>query len=181
MKYIFFIGLIFLVGGCLDEFEIETLDQDEQSAALVVEAVLTNEMITQKVYLSRSSLRLDLETDTVYNPFTPLGSRALDSVDMEGGATVRVLGDNGAEYQFTEGDEGVYLSNQPFALEMGVGYTMDITTRNAVEYISDPLTVQGNSQLTNIYAEKAINDSGEEGVAIYVDSQPMEGESQFFK
>ncbi len=167
--------------ACLDEFEIETLDQGEQSTALVVEAVLTDEMITQKVYLSRSSLRLDLETDTVYNPFIPLGSRPLDSVDMEEGATVRVFGDDGAEYQFTEGNEGVYLSNQPFALEMGVAYTLDIMTRNGVEYISDPLTVQGNSQLTNIYAENAINDNGEEGVAIYVDSQPMEGENQFFK
>ena len=173
--------LLTLFGACLDELEIETLSQDGQSAALVVEAVLTDEIITQKVYLSRSSFRLDLETDTVYNPFIPLGSRPLDSVDMEGGATVRVLGDDGAEYQFTEGDEGVYLSNQPFALAMGVGYTLDIVTRNGVEYISDPLTVQGNSQLTNIYAEKAVNDNGEEGVAIYVDGEPIEGENRFFK
>ena len=101
------LGLMLLTTftACLDELDIETLNQDEQSAALVVEAILTDEIITQKVYLSRSSLRLDLETDTVYNPFIPLGIRPLDSVDMEGGANVRLLGDNGTEHTFTEDDE----------------------------------------------------------------------------
>ena len=173
--------LLFCLGACLDELELDTLAEDEQTAALVVEAVLTNEMITQKVYLSRSSLRLDLETDTVYNPYIPLGSRPIDSVDMEGGATVRVLGDNGTEYGFTEGDDGIYLSNQQFALEMGVGYTLDITTSDGTGYTSDPLTVEGTSQLTNVYAERAISDSGAEGVAIYVDSQPQQGNTEFYR
>ncbi|MBA4746778.1 MAG: DUF4249 domain-containing protein [Muricauda sp.] len=182
-SYLIILGIIFLasLGACLDELELDTLAEDEQTAALVVEAVLTNEMITQKVYLSRSSLRLDLETDTVYNPYIPLGSRPIDSVDMEGGATVRVLGDNGTEYGFTEGDDGIYLSNQQFALEMGVGYTLDITTSDGREYASDPLTVEGTSQLTNVYAERAISDSGAEGVAIYVDSQPQQGNTQFYR
>jgi hypothetical protein len=138
--YRIILGIMFLVtlGACLDELAIDTLADDGQTAALVVEAVLTDEMITQKVYLSRSDVRLDLETDTVYNPYIPLGSRPVDSVDMEGGATVRVLGDNGMEYQFTEGSEGTYLSNQPFALEMGVGYTLEIETGNGQEYVSDP-------------------------------------------
>jgi hypothetical protein len=173
---------ILIFGACLDELEMETLHEDgEQSAALVVEAVLTDEAITQKVYLSRSSLRLDLETDTVYNPYIPLGSRPIESVDMESGATVRVLGDNGAEYRFTEGEEGIYLSNQQFALEMGVSYTLEIQTGNGVEYESDPLIVQGRAQLTNVYAEKAISDSGEEGIAIYVDSEPQQGNTQFYR
>ncbi|WP_240905004.1 DUF4249 domain-containing protein [Flagellimonas oceani] len=171
-----------ILGACLDELEIETLNEDEQqSAALVVEAVLTDEAITQKVYLSRSSLRLDLETDTVYNPYIPLGSRPVESVDMEGGATVRLLGGNGTEYQFTEGEEGIYLSNQPFALEMGIDYSLDITTSDGKEYESDPLVVQGKSQLTNVYAEKATSDSGEEGIAIYVDSEPQQGTPKFYR
>lgn len=170
-----------ILGACLDELEIETLGEEEQTAALVVEAVLTDELITQKVYLSRSSLRLDLETDTIYNPFIPLGSRPIDSVDMEGGATVRVLGDDGTTYRFTEGEEGIYLSDQPFALQMGVGYQLDISTRNGVEYESDPLVVEGKSQLTNVYAERAVSDSGEDGVAIYVDSEPQQGNTQFYR
>ncbi|MCR9228382.1 MAG: DUF4249 domain-containing protein [Flavobacteriaceae bacterium] len=165
----------------MDELEIETLGEEEQTAALVVEAVLTDQVITQKVYLSRSSLRLDLETDTIYNPYIPLGSRPIDLVDMETGATVRVMGDNGVEYQFTEADEGIYLSNEPFALDSGVGYTLDITTSNGTAYESDPLIVEGKSQLTNVYAERAISDTGEEGIAIYVDSRPQQGNTQFYR
>lgn len=167
--------------ACLDELDMETLNQNEQTAALVVEAVLTDEMITQKVYLSRSSLRLDLETDTVYNPYIPLGIRPKDSVDMEGGANVRLFGDNGTEHSFTEGDEGVYLSNQQFAMEVGVDYTLEVITSNGLEYESDPLVVQGKSQLTNLYAEKAMSQSGEEGIAIYVDSEPQQGNPRFYR
>src|SRR6056297_2677187 len=182
-SYHIILGIIFLtfLGACLDELDIQTLGNEEQEPALVVEAVLTDELITQKVYLSRSSFRLDLETDTVYNPYIPLGSRPVDSVDMEGGATVRVLGDNGVELNFTEGDEGVYLSNQPFALEMGVGYTLEIETGNGLEYVSDPLSIQGKSELTNVYAEKAVSDNGAEGVAIYVDREPIQGNPQFYR
>ena len=182
-SYHIILGIIFLtfLGACLDELDIQTLGNEEQEPALVVEAVLTDELITQKVYLSRSSFRLDLETDTVYNPYIPLGSRPVDSVDMEGGATVRVLGDNGVELNFTEGDEGIYLSNQPFALEMGVGYTLEIETSNGLEYVSDPLSIQGKSELTNVYAEKAVSDNGAEGVAIYVDSEPIQGNPQFYR
>jgi len=182
-SYHIILGIIFLtfLGACLDELDIQTLGNEEQEPALVVEAVLTDELITQKVYLSRSSFRLDLETDTVYNPYIPLGSRPVDSVDMEGGATVRVLGDNGVELNFAEGDEGIYLSNQPFALEMGVGYTLEIETSNGLEYVSDPLSIQGKSELTNVYAEKAVSDNGAEGVAIYVDSEPTQGNPQFYR
>ena len=182
-SYHIILGIIFLtfLGACLDELDIQTLGNEEQEPALVVEAVLTDELITQKVYLSRSSFRLDLETDTVYNPYIPLGSRPVDSVDMEGGATVRVLGDNGVELNFTEGDEGIYLSNQPFALEMGVGYTLEIETSNGLEYVSDPLSIQGKSELTNVYAEKAVSDNGAEGVAIYADSEPIQGNPQFYR
>jgi len=91
------------------------------------------------------------------------------------------LGDNGAEYLFTEGEEGTYLSNQQFALEMGVGYTLEIETSNGREYVSDPLSVQGKSQLTNVYAEKAVSDTGVEGIAIYVDSEPTQGNPQFYR
>ena len=143
VSYRIILGIILLtsLGACLDELDIQTLSNEEQEPVLVVEAVLTDELITQKVYLSRSSLRLDLETDTVYNPNVPLGRGPRDSVDMEGGATVRVLGENGIEFNFTEGEEGTYLSNQPFALEMGVDYTLEIVTSNGREYVSDPLKI----------------------------------------
>ena len=81
---------LLLLGACVDELEIESLGNDEETPPLVIEAVLTDEVINQKVYLSRSSQRLDLETDTIYNPNVPLGRGPRDSVDAESGATVRL-------------------------------------------------------------------------------------------
>ena len=170
-----------IFSACVEEIEIDTLNENDSSTSLVVEAVLTNEAIIQKVYLSRSSNRLDLETDTIYNPYIPLGTRPFDSVDWEIGASVKLQSENGDEYIFTESEDGIYLSNSPFALQMGVNYTLDIKRNNGQEYISDAITIQGTSRITNVYAEKAENDSGEEGIAIYVDSEPLEGNTEYFK
>ena len=178
-KWIFLVAITF--SACVEEIEIETLNENETQAALVVEAIFTNEAITQKVYLSRSSVRLDLETDTVYSPYIPLGSRPLDSIEMEVGATVSLLNENGEVYSFTEDEDGMYLSNTPFALEMGLNYTLDINTNNGTGYISDLITVLGTSAITNLYAEKAENDNGEEGIAIYADSEPISGNAEYFK
>ncbi|WP_299798275.1 DUF4249 domain-containing protein [uncultured Maribacter sp.] len=165
----------------MEEIEIDTLNENESQLALVVEAALTNELITQTVYLSRSSVNLDLETDTIYNPFIPLGSRPFDTVDWEIGATVTLLSESGEEFEFTEAEDGVYLSNTLFALQMGVNYTLDISRNNGQEYESDPIYIQGTSRVTNMYAEKAENDNGEEGIAIYVDSEPVDGNAKYFK
>lgn len=167
--------------ACLDELEIETLNENNVDNALVVETVLTNEAITQKVYLSRSVARLDLETDTIYNPFIPLGSRPVDSVDMEGGATITLFANNGTEYDFTENEEGKYYSTEPFALQTGVDYILEINTKDGTEYVSDSIRIEGTSKVTNVYAENAVNDNGEEGVAIYVDSEPLQGITKYYK
>ncbi|MHA7832694.1 MAG: DUF4249 domain-containing protein [Flagellimonas sp.] len=175
-----FVSLV-LFGACVDELDIETLANDVESSPLVIEAILIDEVIHQKVFLSRGSQRLDLETDTVYNPNIPPSSRPIDSVDTESGAMVRVLGDDGTEYAFVESEAGLYLSNQPFALEFGTSYTLEIVTRNGEEYVSDPVAVPGRSLMTNVYAERATNDNGEEGIAIYVDSEPQEGNTKFYR
>jgi hypothetical protein len=184
-SFLYYRKLMLLVvltfSACVEEIEIDTLNENESQSALVVEAALTNEIITQKVYLSRSSVSLDLETDTIYNPFIPLGSRPFDTVDWEIGATVTLLSESGEEFEFIEAEDGVYLSNSLFALQMGVNYTLDISRNNGQEYISDAISIQGTSKVTNVYAEKAENDSGEEGIAIYVDSEPLEGNTKYFK
>ncbi|NDV43521.1 DUF4249 domain-containing protein [Flagellimonas sediminis] len=173
--------LLTVLGACIDELDIETFGESDAKGLLVVEAVLSDEVITQKVYLSRSDNRLDLETDTVYNPYIPLGSQPYDSVDWEERARVRLLGNNGTEFLFTEGQSGFYFSNEPFALQMGVDYELEITTSGGTDYTSDPIAVQGTSEVTNLYAERAISNSGVEGVAIYVDSQPTKGSSEYLK
>lgn len=176
-------GLVFLASliACVEELEIDTLTDDSASNLLVVEAVLTDELKTQTVLLSRSDSRLDLETDTVYSPYLTPGATPYDSVAVESGATVKVMGNNGSEFMFTEGEPGKYYSNSPFALEMGTQYTLDITTRSGNGYVSGPVQVMGTAGISEVYAERAINDEGIEGVAIYVDSEPLSGDSQYFR
>ncbi|RIV46972.1 DUF4249 domain-containing protein [Flagellimonas pelagia] len=172
--------LIIMATACVTELEIESFDQKEQPS-LVVEAILSDELKTQVVYLSRSDSRLDLETDTVYNPYLPLGINPLDSVTVESNAMVKVVATNGTTVEFAEGEKGTYLSNQPFALQMGVEYKLEISTESGIEYVSDPIKVQGTSQISNLYAERAISDTGVEGVAIFIDSEPDQGSSEYYR
>lgn len=184
-KITFGIILVLVLGttlcACIDELDIVTLGDGNDSDMLVVEAILTDELKTQIVYLSRSDDRLDLETDTTYNRYIPVGIGVYDSVKVETGAEVKVLGDNGTEYDFTEGEQGSYLSNQPFALEIGVNYILTVTTKAGISYVSDTLNITGTSEVTDLYAERAVNDAGKEGVAIYIDSEPLQGTSEFYR
>ncbi len=181
--YRLIVGLVLLTSlvACIDEIEIDTLADDSASNLLVVEAVLTDELKTQTVFLSRSDSRLDLETDTIYNPFLTPGVTPYDSVTVEPGAIVKVLGDDGSEFMFSEGQPGKYYSNTPFALKMGAQYTLDITTRSGTSYVSDPIQVMGTAGITDVYAERIVNNAGVEGIAIYVDSEPLSGDSQYYR
>ncbi|WP_127018436.1 DUF4249 domain-containing protein [Flagellimonas beolgyonensis] len=180
-RFILFLVIATSLVACIEELDIETLADVEEQGMLVVEAVLTDKVQTQTVYLSRSDIRLDLQTDTLYNPIIPLGSRPFDTVNVEKGATIRVVGSNGDQFPFFEGRDGEYLSNTQFGLQFGVDYALEITTSNGTEYISDPLLVTGTSEITGIYAEKSVNDDGVEGVAIYADSAPLQGNASFYR
>lgn len=169
------------LSGCIEELDIDTLGETEEEGLLVVESVLTNEVKIQQVMLSRSETRLNLETDEEYNPNVPTGGGVQESVQMESGATVRLFGSNGTTFDFVEGQAGTYRSTVPFALETDVDYELEITTLSGREYTSDILRIQGTAEITNVYAEKAVSDSGAEGVAIYVDSEPVSGTAQYYK
>ncbi|SDQ54253.1 DUF4249 domain-containing protein [Flagellimonas zhangzhouensis] len=175
-------GLVLLIGlsACIKELEIETLGGDG-AGMLVVEAKFTDELKTQTVYLSRSDSRTDLVTDTVWNPYIPLGSRPFDSVTVESGASLKLVSNTGTEYNFTEDGEGQYFSTDPFALEMNMEYTLQIATQSGSEYVSDTIRLAGSSEISGLYAEKAISETGVEGVAIYMDSDPSEGSPEHYR
>lgn len=181
--YRFFLGLMLLavISACLDELDIDTLADDSANGKLVVEAVLTNELKTQQVFLSRTDSRLDLETDTIWDRNIPIGIRPYDSVNVESGAMVRVLGSNGQDFNFTEGREGSYYSDEPFALQTGTDYTLEVTLASGASYVSDNVAVSGTSDITNIYAERTKSELGVDGVAIYVDSKPESGVTEYYR
>ncbi|WP_088340900.1 DUF4249 domain-containing protein [Robiginitalea sediminis] len=174
------LGLILgvLATGCVEELELDSVEEVLEEPLLVVEATLTDEVGVQQVLLSRSSPRLDLETDTIYNPFLPFGLGARDSVDDETGAQVRLRTGSGGVVDFFEAEPGKYLSETPFGLQSGVEYFLEITRSNGREYTSDPLRIAGAAGLDRIYAERETNAFGVEGVQIYADATTLQGDAQ---
>ncbi|NJB70090.1 hypothetical protein GGR42_000552 [Saonia flava] len=175
-----FIPCVFLV-GCIEELELERLDTNDFDDVLVVEAVLTNEMKKQRVLLSRATNRLDIITDTIYDPATPINYNKGVGVDTEENASVMILDELGNKFDFEEVVSGTYMSLQPFQAELGKNYHLEITTKDGEQYISNEMSIAGISQITDLYAERIINDLGEEGMSIYINSEEVQGDSQFYR
>lgn len=169
-----FFGMVAMI-SCVEELDIENISADSETGLLVIETSLSDLPKRQQVYLSRSDMRLDLETDTIYNPAIPLGQGPRDSVLVEENALVRVVGSDGSAYNFSEEVPGTYLSNQEFALQLGTSYQVEVTTSDNKEYVSESVQIQGVSEISNVYAERIFNDVGVEGIAIFVDSNPQQG------
>jgi len=178
-----FIVLFITTGvlACVEVLDIEEITNGEGSGLLVVEAILTDEEKNQIVYLSRSDTRSDLERDTTYIPFLTPGLRPRDTVNVESGATVNLLADNGREYTFSETRGGLYRSDEVFGLQMGTDYQLEIVLDNGNEYVSRPVRIQGKAIIDNVYAERAISENGVDGVAIYVDGSPTVGIAENYR
>ena len=177
--FMLFIGLSLI--SCIDVLDIDEITNVDGSGLLVVEAILTDELKNQVVYLSRSDNRSDLERDTTFIPFLTPGLRPRDTVSVETGARVRVLADDGREFAFTETRDGFYNSDEVFALQMGIEYRLEIMKRDGNEYLSDAVQVQGKARIENVYAERAVSETGADGVAIFVDGQPVEGTTENYR
>lgn len=175
-----FFGIVFFM-SCIDVLDIDEITNVDGSGLLVVEAILTDELKNQVVYLSRSDNRSDLERDTTFIPFLTPGLRPRDTVSVETGARVRVLADDGREFAFTETRDGIYNSDEVFALQMGIEYRLEIMTRDGNEYLSDAVQVQGKASIENVYTERAVSETGADGVAIFVDGDPIEGNTENYR
>lgn len=179
-KAVIVVFLTFSAVSCIEELPLEAFE-NSVSPSLVVEATFTNELKHHQVYLSRLDARLDLVTDTTYVPFITPGLRPRDTINTESGATIQLTTNTNQVFQFTEGNKGTYISNSQFSLQENETYFLSIATKDGAEYISEELKIAGLAEVTNIYAEKAISDTGVEGIAIYVDSSPLYGEADFYR
>jgi len=147
--------------GCIDEIPIETVSEFE--SVLVVEATITNDFEQQEIKLSRSF--------------------ALDSLGPppEQSANVKVTGSNGFDMSFTETDSGLYKSNQPFAAEANVDYSLEIVTSDGRRYASSIMQLTQPTTIDDLYAERGFNENNEEGVSIRVDAYDPTGNSKFYR
>jgi len=173
-------GLL-VFSSCLEEIDLETFSEENFEPNLVVEATLTDELINQTIYLSRSDIRTDLETDTIYNPYLPLGLGPRDSVKVERFANVTVKINGASDMVFRETSAGIYMSESPFAIEAGSEYEVIIQTNDGASYRSEPMGLAGTAEITNVYAERTTNEFGIEGVMIYVDGSASSGQPENYR
>ncbi len=148
---------------CVEPFEgVDFIENFEN--VLVVNATITNELKNQEVLLTRS-FRFDQE-----------------EAPGEEEAQVTLSDSDGGLYNFVETSPGTYISSEVFAAEMNKEYTLNITTKDDRSYVSEAMSlpVSGTS-IDNLYAERIVNDDGEEGMSILVDSFDPSGTSRLYR
>lgn len=146
--------------GCIEPFNTEFTDFED---VFVVDATITDEMKQQEIVLTRT---YELQDDNAPN---------------EAGARVMVMDDTGNEFLFEETDFGIYVSNIPFAAVPDRDYQLLITARNGREYSSAAMQLPQVTTIDSLYANRIINDFGEEGIGIFVNTSAPSGESNFFR
>ncbi len=161
MKRFCYIALLLTIPyGCIDEFDIVVGSESTASIEdiLVVEAIITDELKTQEILLSRGN--------TFGNDSIP---------NFESNALIIINDEMGNTFRFSEQELGRYVSEVPFAAQNGVEYQLSITTSSGEEFQSSTQMVVGSSSIDEFYAQRITSDAGVEGMAIYVDSSNPTG------
>lgn len=150
---------MFISSACINEIDFKTEDFE---SALVIEATITNEAKIQKIILSRTFAFEE------------------DGPSPETGATV-VIETNQGVFSFQEAEPGIYLSEIVFSAQANLEYQLKITTSNGSKYLSSSTQLTQATTIDAIYAERATNNLGENGIFIYVDSFDPTGNSKFYR
>jgi len=156
-------GLLLCLMGtsCVEDFEPEITENFEN--ILVVEAILTDEMKSQEILISRT---------------VPLEE---EQIQMESNAQVRVIDDGGNTFVFSETAPGRYTSETPFATQPSAEYQLLIDTSDGVSYASNTAQLAPQSEIQNFSATRTTNNEGEEGVAITLDSFNPDNITSFYR
>jgi Domain of unknown function (DUF4249) len=161
-KHIIFVSalIITVIYSCVEPFEVATQNFED---LLVVEATITNEFKYQKIKLGRTYSLED------------------EGPAYEINAKVTIIEDAQNSYDFQEIDSGIYLSLVKFKAEIGKSYQLLITRSNGRAYTSIKQQITSEKGLDSVYAEKAIDGFGNEGVSIFVDSYDPSGSSKYYR
>lgn len=160
LHYIIFLISVLLLVSCEDVIE---LDLPETEKRVVVDAWLTNTSEVQTVKLSYTGSYFD-------NSPTP----------MLTGATVTVSDNYGNIYELIEEEPGVYRQN--FMPQVKYIYTLEITTEEGVNYISDPEVMEPVPDLEELYFEyKTKSIFEEEGYYVFIGLKDPAGEKNFYR
>ena len=147
-----------LFQSCVEPIEFET---EEYEDILAIRATITDEVETQKVFLSRTF---------------PFGE---DGPAPESDATVWITDGAGNEFEFRETENGEYHSLNQFRAQPETDYQLQISTANGVSYNSEPTQLTSSSPIDNVEAQR-LTVNGRDGIAIEVDNYNTESASQFY-
>ena len=162
LKYVV-LGLIIvaIVSNCVEPYEVGTQQSFEN--ILVVEATITNEMKYQEIKLGRT-YRLEDEGPA-----------------YEMNANVTVVDDAQNTYNFQEIDSGTYRSVVKFKAEIGKSYQLLITGSDGKSYTSTKQQIASEKGLDSVYAKVVTDNSGREGISIFVDSYDASANSKYYR
>ena len=77
------LGVLLVIASCIEELDTEVFSETDLPDILIVEATLTNEFKRHDIKLSLLDSLVDLETDTIFNPFIPPRDVEIDLVKHE--------------------------------------------------------------------------------------------------
>ena len=145
--------------SCVEPIKLETQTYEE---ALVIECTLTDQVKQQLVKLSLVSL---LENN--------------ESISLTD-AQVLVEDSQGAQYTFSEHDDGSYLSDNEFEAVPNVEYKLFITTSKGKEYESRGEFLTPKVPIDRLYGKlETIHNI--KGVQVYVDCDNVNESANFFR
>ncbi|GEM_PF-6719317 len=151
---------------CTEPIDPLTIGFDD---LLVVEGLITDQLDRQKVTLSRT-IPLGLEDSTAR---------------MEVGAAVWMVDQDGQRIDFVEEEEGVYLTQQPYAGSVGGTVQLFIETMNENRYESDVVTMVATPPLDSIYAEfepqPSVNNAQGGVFNFFIDARNNPGQNRYYR
>jgi hypothetical protein len=150
--------MIMLIAGtlfaCIDPY---TPNLKKFESILVVDAMVTNENISNYVRLSRTIKTAD------------------DLPKMVSNAQVKIVDDLGNSTTLHEASKGTYKTDSlSFRGETGRSYTLHIITEDGNEYESESCLMNPVQNIDTIYFERyqdLVNTDAREGIRIYLDSK----------
>lgn len=159
--YTICISIAFFALSCTEPFNLKSIDFED---ALIIEAIITDEVKYQEIKLSRT---FSLEE------FTPT---------KESNAQVIIIDEAQNTYEFEETDPGVYMSKIPFRATQNNNYTLTVITNNGKIYKSQPTQLPNTAPLNNLYAAAEIDkDTGNENISIYIDGFNSSPNSKYYR
>ncbi len=157
------LGLLFLMHtfmGCVEEFDaqIENLE-----TVLVIDARLTDEAKPQTIHLTNT-----------------FGFDS-DEPKPELGAQVALLDDLNNMIVFTENTPGIYSTASALQLNEDRTYRLEVIRTDGSRYISSEEKLPSNTPIERVEAQRKINNSGLDGVAITLNVQGQTDNNDYYR